>query len=96
MHIDLLKKLCCPFDKGDLETEVHKQEGKFILEAVISCTICGRYFPVVSGIPIMTPDEYRQKPLESPLLARWGYRVSSEKSFKLSDSLTRSSDRLKE
>ena len=38
----------------------------------MTCPKCKRYYPVIYGIPIMTPDEFREKALEEPLLKKWG------------------------
>ncbi len=65
-------KLCCPIDKSDLQLEVFVQdEAKNILEGLMTCTSCKRYFPIAYGVPIMTPDEYRERQLERPLLEKW-------------------------
>lgn len=73
MTSSLLQKLCCPVDKHDLDHQVitETEEGE-ILEALLSCPECGRYFPVIYGIPILIPDEYRDKSMERPLLQEWG------------------------
>ena len=67
-----MKKLCCPFDKHDLELQVFLKNGSGdILEGLLTCSACRRYYPIVYGIPIMTPDEYREKALEEPIIRRW-------------------------
>ena len=72
MKIDTLKKLCCSFDKQDLElTVISKDVQENIIEGVLLCNECKRIYPIVSGIPIMSPDEYREFRLEQPLLQRW-------------------------
>ena len=72
MTPETIKKLCCSFDKSDLELTIIKQtiEGK-IEEGFFTCTECKRIFPIVRGIPIMSPDEYREFKLEQPLLEKW-------------------------
>ena len=77
MRPNLPDKLCCPIDKHDLEIEVFVQneESGEILEALMTCPRCNRFFPVIYGIPIMIPDEYRDKSLEEPLLKKWGYSL---------------------
>ena len=75
MKKQLLDKMCCPFDKGDLEVTVLSQEGDEIIEGLITCPTCLRYYPIIYSIPIMTPDEYRQKSLEMPVLKKWGLSV---------------------
>jgi hypothetical protein len=38
-----------------------------------------RIYPVVKGIPIMSPDEYREFKLEQPLLKRWEAHLNGKK-----------------
>jgi uncharacterized protein YbaR (Trm112 family) len=86
MRIETIKKLCCSFDKGDLKlTIVSKDTKDNILEGILFCDECKRVYPIVSGIPIMSPDEYREFKLERPLLERWtNDKVSGN--FRLSES----------
>lgn len=73
MKISTIEKLCCSFDKAELElTIVTKDIDGNIIEGILCCSNCNRVYPIVSGIPIMSPDEYREPKLEQPLLARWG------------------------
>lgn len=72
MRPETIKKLCCPFDKEDLTlTEITKEINGNILEGFFVCTNCRRLYPIVKGIPIMSPDEFREFKLEQPLLERW-------------------------
>jgi uncharacterized protein YbaR (Trm112 family) len=72
MKIETIKKLCCPFDKAELElTIITKDLEGNIIEGYLFCNECKRIYPIVSGIPIMNPDEYREFRLEQPLLQRW-------------------------
>jgi len=87
MQKKLLEKLCCPFDKSDLQLTIILEEGDEIIEGLLTCPECNRYYPIVYGIPIMTPDEYRQKQLEIPILERWGLKMmDDEQSFVLDTS----------
>lgn len=82
----ILNKLCCPFDKSDLELTVITQgEENIILEGILKCKTCQRVYPIVSGIPIMTPDQYRESSLEQPLFEKWSQYLENGKidSFKL-------------
>lgn len=73
MKISTIEKLCCSFDKADLElTIVTKDIDGNIIEGILCCSSCNRVYPIVSGIPIMSPDEYREPKLEQPLLERLG------------------------
>jgi len=72
MRIETIKKLCCSFDKADLKlTVITKDTQENIIEGILVCNQCKRVYPIVSGIPIMSPDEYREFSLEKPLLERW-------------------------
>lgn len=85
MKESLVNKLCCPIDKNRLEirvfTRLEQEEGEVeIVEALMTCEECGRYYPVIYGIPVMTPDEFREKALEEPLLRRWGVALEAKSS----------------
>lgn len=92
----LLKKLCCPFDKKDLDVKIFvKDTEDVIVEGMLTCSHCKRYYPIVYGVPIMSPDEYREPRLESPILERWenkltdvqveGFRLLGDSSAKQDD-----------
>lgn len=73
MKKSLLDKLCCPMDKGALRHRIFKMEGEEdIKEGLLHCPQCDRYYPIIYGLPIMTPDAYRESALEVPLLKKWG------------------------
>ncbi|MDT3404145.1 Trm112 family protein [Mucilaginibacter terrae] len=72
MKLKTIEKLCCPFDKHDLTLQVlAKDTTESIIEGILSCTHCQRKYPIVYGVPIMAPDEYRQIQLEQPVMERW-------------------------
>ncbi len=72
MRLKTIEKLCCPFDKGDLTLQVlAKDLDQNILEGILSCKQCKRNYPIVYGVPIMAPDEYRQIQLEQPIIEQW-------------------------
>lgn len=76
MKPSLIKKLCCPFDKEELELAVFaKDTDANILEGMLTCSHCKRYYPIAYGVPIMSPDEYRELKFEKPLLERWKSQI---------------------
>jgi uncharacterized protein YbaR (Trm112 family) len=80
MRPETVEKLCCPFDRTDLNlTVVAKDIGGNIIEGFFTCKACMRIYPVVKGIPIMSPDEYREFKLEQPLLKRWEAHLNGKK-----------------
>lgn len=89
MNISLLQKLACPFDKSDLHIKIFKHEGDSVQEGLLTCAQCQRYYPIIYGVPIMSPDEYREKALEQPLLKRWGFELQGDNTitgFQLTES----------
>lgn len=91
MNRKLLDKLCCPFDKSDLQIQIIQEiANQEIIEGLLTCSTCQRYFPIIYGIPIMSPDEYREKNLELPNLERWGLEMDQKTdSFKIAGPLNR-------
>ncbi|WP_413670732.1 Trm112 family protein [Mucilaginibacter sp. Mucisp86] len=72
MQLKTIEKLCCPFDKSDLNLQVLvKDTAQNIIEGILSCSACQRNYPIVYGVPIMAPDEYRQIQLEQPIVEKW-------------------------
>lgn len=66
MDKSTLERICCPFDKSDVQLKMIEQsvEGKVIF-GYLNCPTCQRIYPIISGVPIMTPDEYRDELFES-------------------------------
>lgn len=86
MRIETINKLCCPFDKEELALKIiTKDIENNIIEGVLTCNHCKRYYPIISGIPIMSPDEYREKQLEALLVEKWKPELSDNniRDFKL-------------
>ncbi len=82
MKLSTIEKLCCPFDKQDLQLKIMaKDVEQNIVEGILSCNTCKRSYPIVYGVPIMAPDEYRQMVLEQPILDRWAkdYQIDTDK-----------------
>ena len=72
MRQKTIEKLCCPFDKNDLQLQVFSKDIEHnVLEGMLTCVSCRRKYPIVYGVPIMAPDEYRQPVLEQPIIKRW-------------------------
>ncbi|MCL6524721.1 MAG: hypothetical protein K6T34_08650 [Thermoflavifilum sp.] len=78
MRIETIKKLCCPFDKSDLMLRpITIDEQNHILEGILICHTCKRVYPIISGIPIMNPDEYRDFNIEQLTLESWNKFLNS-------------------
>lgn len=82
-------KLCCPFDKSDLTLDpiTMEEETQNVIEGILTCESCRRIYPIISGIPIMNPDEYREETLEISMLDKWQKMLGEKevKNFKLTE-----------
>ena len=55
MRLELLKYLACPVCQADLALKHAKCEDGEVREGVIACSRCGREYPVIGFLPILTP-----------------------------------------
>ncbi|NML20060.1 hypothetical protein HHL16_04200 [Pseudoflavitalea sp. G-6-1-2] len=88
MHPDFLQQLCCPFDKKDLSLKIFATDtNHHIVEGLLTCEHCKRYYPIIHGVPIMSPDEYREWSLEAPVVKKWEAKLEGKKLdlFRLED-----------
>lgn len=62
MNKKMMDILACPIDKHHpLEIFEIKTKDKIVLEGALYCTDCSRFYPIIEEIPIMLPDELREK-----------------------------------
>jgi uncharacterized protein YbaR (Trm112 family) len=74
----LLDILACPIDKHyPLELLVF-EEGEEIIEGLLVCTACNRWYPISDEIPQMLPDDLREAKEDLQWLARWKERVPTK------------------
>lgn len=63
--------LACPMDKHHpLEIFECTADEKKVTEGALYCTDCSRFYPIIDEIPIMLPDELRDKKLDMDFLGR--------------------------
>ena len=55
MKKDMVKILCCPTCKGDLELDVKKEEKGEIIEGSFTCKKCNCNYSIDDGIPNLLP-----------------------------------------
>ncbi len=61
--------LACPIDKNHpLELFEIKEKDDVISEGALFCPKCSRFYPIIEEIPIMLPDELRNKKQEIEFL----------------------------
>jgi uncharacterized protein YbaR (Trm112 family) len=78
----MLDILACPIDKYyPLELiEIDIAEDKIINENVIKegvlfCSQCSRFYPIIEEIPVMLPDELRDKEKDIQFLQKWQEKI---------------------
>jgi uncharacterized protein YbaR (Trm112 family) len=81
----MLDILACPIDKYyPLELiEIDTAEDKTINENVIKegvlfCSQCSRFYPIIEEIPVMLPDELRDKEKDMQFLQKWHQKIPSK------------------
>jgi uncharacterized protein YbaR (Trm112 family) len=72
MQRKLLDILACPIDKHyPLQLLDFELRGETIVSGVLLCDQCGRYYPIVDEIPVMLPDNLRNRKEDTAFLERW-------------------------
>jgi uncharacterized protein YbaR (Trm112 family) len=81
----MLDILACPIDKYyPLELiEIDTAEDKIINENVVKegvlfCSQCSRFYPIIEEIPVMLPDELRDKEKDIQFLQKWQEKIPSK------------------
>ena len=85
MRRSMLDILACPIDKYyPLELiEIDTAEDKIINENVIKegilfCSQFSRFYPIIEEIPVMLPDELRDKEKDIQFLQKWQEKIPSK------------------
>lgn len=69
MNKAMIDILACPIDKSHpLELFVISENKERVLTGSLFCTKCSRFYPIIEEIPIMLPDELRDKKQEMEFL----------------------------
>jgi len=79
----MLDILACPIDKHyplelfELNTRFEEGSGKdtSIIEGILFCGKCLRFYPIVDEIPVMLPDELRERQSEIDFLEKWRNKI---------------------
>lgn len=71
MNKKMLDILACPIDKH-FPLEMYELESKdqVVIEGSLYCTNCYRFYPIMEEIPIMLPDELRDKKQDMAFLEK--------------------------
>ena len=72
MNKTMMKILACPIDKNHpLELFEINQKEDIVVEGAIFCAKCSRFYPIMEEIPIMLPDDLRDKKHEIEFLKKY-------------------------
>ncbi|MFW9954786.1 MAG: Trm112 family protein [Candidatus Thorarchaeota archaeon] len=88
----LMEILICPMKdcKSELNLEIYEahqmeleeEQIEEIDEGLLTCPKCGRWYPVISGIACLLPDDLRisgkQHAEETKFLEKWKEKISSK------------------
>lgn len=62
MNKKMMDMLVCPIDKQfPLEIYEIKSDKNTVHDGALFCAKCNRFYPIIEEIPIMLPDELRDK-----------------------------------
>ncbi len=88
MKKSMVDILACPIDKhyplelfeinikNDNENNnVYNNSNIVITEGVLFCTKCSRFYPIIDEIPVMLPDELREKQTDIDFLKQWNNKL---------------------
>jgi uncharacterized protein YbaR (Trm112 family) len=71
----LMEILACPIDKYyPLDLMVFEEKDE-VVEGLIVCPKCSRWYPIRDEIPEMLPDELRKEQEDLPFLEKWKKKV---------------------
>ena len=87
MKKSMLDILACPIDKQyplelfeinikkDYDNNNNNNTNIVIIEGVLFCTKCYRFYPIIDEIPVMLPDELRDKQKDIDFLRQWSDKI---------------------
>jgi uncharacterized protein YbaR (Trm112 family) len=75
--------LACPVDKHyplelfelDVLAQDNQIDETIINEGLLFCNECLRYYPIIDEIPIMLPDELRERQTDINFLQKWKNKI---------------------
>ena len=72
MQKRVLRILACPDDRHNpLGLVELSSRGDDVVDGVLVCPECGRYYPILGEVPVMLPDEMRNKKDDLAFLEKW-------------------------
>ena len=72
MKREILDILACPIDKYyPLELIEINSRDDVVIDGVLLCSNCNRFYPIIDEIPIMLPDNLRNQDEDIKFLLKW-------------------------
>jgi uncharacterized protein YbaR (Trm112 family) len=78
MKRTLMEILACPIDKHHPLDLLVFEEKDEIVEGIIICSKCHRWYPIRDEIPEMLPDELRKAAEDLTFLKKWKEQVPED------------------
>jgi uncharacterized protein YbaR (Trm112 family) len=87
MRKSMLDLLACPIDKHYplelFEINIKREDNNdtddiTISEGILFCNKCYRFYPIIDEIPVLLPDELREKRKDIDFLQKWQNRIPSK------------------
>jgi uncharacterized protein YbaR (Trm112 family) len=64
---------------GNKINEIKQNEKVIIvIDGILYCQKCSRFYPIIDEIPIMLPDELREKEKDLQFLTKWKHSIPEE------------------
>lgn len=82
----MLDLLACPIDKHyplelfeiNIKREDNDTDDIIISEGILFCNKCYRFYPIIDEIPVLLPDELREKRKDIDFLQKWQNRIPAK------------------
>lgn len=75
-------ELYCSFHDGMIselkETQCRECYSYEILNGLLTCRKCGRWYAIIDEIPIMLPDELRDESREKEFISKWAGQIPQD------------------
>ena len=66
-------------DGGNKAYEInHNEKVIVVIDGILYCKKCSRFYPIIDEIPIMLPDELREKEKDLQFLKKWKHSIPED------------------
>ena len=63
------------FWEGEVTREFNSRKEVIVNEGILFCPNCYRYYPIIDEIPVMLPDELRERQKDIEFLRKWRDKI---------------------